>query len=221
MTDAGKGSPKERLLDAVRREPSATRAEVKRDTTLRLAGAALATAVVFGLFGGAHATLRPAPSVFAVTAAWSAISVATTFLVLRRGRAMVGTRPSLLLATVVVVPVLLAAAWFAFPWPDAPASAPRGLAIDATCFGLTIALAGFPLAAFFAVRRDGDPLHPGWTGAALGAAAGAWGSTFIELHCDLALPRHVLVGHLGPVLLLAALGASAGQLLLALRADRG
>jgi hypothetical protein len=63
-----------------------------------------------------------------------------------------------------------------------------------------------PLAAFAYVRRHTDPVHPRLTGAAVGAAAGAWGALAIGMHCPGTMPVHVLAGHVTPVFLLTLLG---------------
>ena len=41
-----------------------------------------------------------------------------------------------------------------------------------------------------------------------GAAAGAWAAVMVELWCLLALPEHILVGHVLPLVALAAAGAA-------------
>jgi hypothetical protein len=68
-----------------------------------------------------------------------------------------------------------------------------------------------PLLAFLFVRRRSDPVHPMTTGAAIGAASGAWGALAIEFHCSMTYLAHVVVGHILPVVALAALGAWFGR----------
>ena len=74
------------------------------------------------------------------------------------------------------------------------------------------------LAAFLFLRRGSDPVHPRASGAALGAAAGAWASVLIHLHCPVAATDHVLLGHLAPVLFLSLAGVLVGRRLLGVRA---
>ena len=78
------------------------------------------------------------------------------------------------------------------------------------CLVLTLLLAAAPLAALVFSRRASDPVHPRATGAALGAAAGAWAAVAIDLRCAYGTLEHVAFGHALPVVLLAALGAWLG-----------
>ena len=56
-----------------------------------------------------------------------------------------------------------------------------------------------------------DPVAPRLTGAAIGAAAGAWGALCIELRCEPRLASSTsLLGHVMPVALLALVGWSSG-----------
>lgn len=63
-----------------------------------------------------------------------------------------------------------------------------------------------------------DPIHPRLTRAALGAAAGAWGSWAMGLHCPYTEFGHVILGHLLPTGVLALVGLVAGQVFLAMHA---
>jgi hypothetical protein len=101
-------------------------------------------------------------------------------------------------------------------WPDAPVAA--SFAAHATCFVFTALFALAPFAAFFAVRRGSDPVHPRATGAAMGAAAGAWGGVLIDLHCAASNAEHIAFGHVLPVAMLAGVGAAIGARVLGLRA---
>ncbi|MSQ81980.1 MAG: DUF1109 family protein [Myxococcales bacterium] len=62
---------------------------------------------------------------------------------------------------------------------------------------------------------------PSWTGAALGAAAGAWAGVFVDLWCPLSNAEHVAGGHALPMLILVAVGAVAGVKVLGLRSAAG
>jgi hypothetical protein len=67
------------------------------------------------------------------------------------------------------------------------------------------------LVAFVAVRRRSDPVHPGVAGAALGVTAGVAAGTLVDLWCPVGFVQHVLLGHILPLLVVAALGAWAGR----------
>ena len=87
------------------------------------------------------------------------------------------------------------------------------------CLVIALAMATAPLLAFMLLAKGSDPVHPRAMGAALGAAAGAWGALGIGLHCPYAFPAHVALGHVLPVLLLAGIGALAGGRLVGVRAQ--
>ncbi len=70
------------------------------------------------------------------------------------------------------------------------------------------------------VRRGSDPVHPAATGAALGAACGACAGVMVELWCPVGAPRHVAVGHILPIVVVAILGASVGARFIAMRCAR-
>jgi len=54
-------------------------------------------------------------------------------------------------------------------------------------------------------------LRPGITGAALGMAAAIAAGGLVDLWCPVAHVEHLLLGHILPLVLLAALGALAGR----------
>ena len=211
---------KAQLLEAVRAEPSPTRADVVRRERVWSLGASCLTALLFVLAGGMRVGSRPPMLVASSAGAWGGIAVVATVMALRRGRSMLGAPGSWLLAGTIAVPLLLAVAWFALPWVSLGAPATRGYSIDAACFAVTVALSAPLVLAFFVRRQDGDPLQPSVTGAALGAAAGAWGAVLIDLHCETVDPRHVVLGHLLPVVTLAFVGALIARSSLAIHAKR-
>jgi hypothetical protein len=87
-------------------------------------------------------------------------------------------------------------------WPGRP-----GL----RCFFLTMGLGLGPLASLAVLYRNSEPLRPGFVGAAMGVAIGAAAWVLLELWCPVAYPRHLLVGHVAPTLLLAMIGAVLGR----------
>jgi len=212
---------KTRILAAVRADESLVRSQVERRDLLLLAGGTpvLAGLVLFGA-GGVHVVDRPPALVVASAALWAVVAALGTVVALRRGRSMLGSPSAWLAAGALGVVPLLAATWFLLPWPPLTVPVPHRLGLDAVCFGLTLALALAPLYAFLRVRREGDPVHPTVTGAAAGAAAGAWGATLIDLHCERVDPAHILLGHLAPVAALVVVGALLARSLLAIRLSR-
>lgn len=207
-----------RLLAEVRAEPSPVRQAVRRRDLAAIVAAAVLALLVFMLAGGPRASQRPFSLVVSAATAWATIAAVATALALRRGRSMLGTPRTSLVVAAVSVPPLLALTWFGFPSSVVRTSVPHGFDIDARCFALTLALAAAPFVAFFLLRREGDPVRPGATGAALGASAGAWGAVLMDCHCEITDPRHVLLGHLLPVALLVCVGALVARSLLTMRA---
>jgi hypothetical protein len=84
---------------------------------------------------------------------------------------------------------------------------------------MTLLFAAAPLVAFAALGRRGEALSPRLAGAALGAACGAWGAAAHVLVCRVTGAEHMVLGHLLPVLFLAAIGALLGDRVLAVRAS--
>ncbi len=70
-----------------------------------------------------------------------------------------------------------------------------------------------PLAGALALARRAAPLERGWTGLLAGLAAGSLPALAMQLGC-MDEPLHALIAHLGPVLLVAAAGATLGPLVL-------
>lgn len=82
------------------------------------------------------------------------------------------------------------------------------------CFGRVIAIGFVPTVALLVMLRRAAPLRPRWTGTlALGGATAA-GALAIQFICPIDDASHTLAGHLGPVLVMAALGAAAAIALL-------
>jgi hypothetical protein len=71
-----------------------------------------------------------------------------------------------------------------------------------------------PLLALIVPRRGTDPVHPVFTGAALGMTAGAWTAMMAYLRCPHAVSLHCIVAHVVPMLVFAFVGALLGRALL-------
>lgn len=212
---------KARLLDAVQREPSPSRLSVRRANVLAaLAGFAWLALVFFFRVGGVVLRKRPVGHVVVLGLGWLLLAAAATLLSASRGRSLLG-RPShlLRLAAGLTVPLLFAWAFLSnAAWPETNGLACPTPAGHVKCFINTITMGVGPLVGFMFLRRGDDPVHPRLTGAALGAAAGAWGSWAMGLHCPYTELGHVLLGHVLPTGVLALVGLIAGQIFLAMRA---
>jgi hypothetical protein len=173
--------------------------------------------MVFVLAGGPHRTGRPISLMIGTAAGAALIAAASFTIAFGRGRSMLGRPRRWLIAASLLVPVGLFAwkmAWSA-RYVGMQADSPARLGLR--CFGLSVAMAICPLAAVLWSRRSSDPLHPVTTGVALGVAIGASGWVLTDLWCPVGYPRHVLIGHVLPILVLAVVGAMAGRRLIALR----
>ena len=217
MSTAGDAELRARILGSVAAEPSPTRGQRRRRDLLLFAGAAAVAVAVFALFGGVRPYTRPLSLLLGTAAGTALLAAVGLALAFGRGRSMVGRSRQVLFATLASLPFALLA-WKAgvsafyegmsVPWPGRPGY---------RCLALSLAVGLTPLLAALAARRKSDPVHPGTTGAAIGAACGLAAAALVDLWCPVAHLPHLLLGHLLPIALLALAGAAAGSRLLALR----
>jgi hypothetical protein len=202
---------------------SATKeARVPLRRTVRLRIAFLLAAIVLVVFGaleaegGIHWDGRPRWFIIGTGIGWAGIALMATWLGARRGRSMVGRPKALLWAAAVGTPLLLFAwslLWnFLYPPTFQQCVDSSGLPrVGLKCLDLVLSTASLPLLALGLWRARLDPTHPGATGAALGAAMGAWAGFTIDLSCECTNPSHVLIGHVSPVMLLTLAGYILGR----------
>ena len=204
-----------KILEATRKQPSPVRAEAQQRALGWVASALLVPVALFALLGGAEQGPRPLPLLLLTGLGTFALAAIALWGALGRGGRTLGRPRAWLLAMALVPCVLLPVCKLGFSmlfpnmlqaWPTRP-----GL----RCFGFSLLLGLVPLLALLFARRGADPVHPRTLGAALGAAGGLWAATLVDLWCPVAFPLHVVLGHVLPALLLAALGAVAGARLLA------
>jgi hypothetical protein len=211
---------RERVLEAARAERSATRRESVLRTALVIAAALSASVAVFALRGGLRAEPRGG-TLIVLTAGGSALLAAViAAIALGRGRSMLGRPRAWLIVPVLAAPFALLA------WKIAVSSRFPGMCVawdgrpGFRCLWLSLAMAGAPLAALLLLRRRTDPVHPALSGAALGCAAAACSWVLVDMWCPVAHVEHLLLGHVLPLVLVTALGALAGRLVLGVRARR-
>jgi len=72
------------------------------------------------------------------------------------------------------------------------------------CFGRVVLVALLPAVMLFVMVRRGTPLRPRWTAAMATAAAASAGALAVHVACPLDDPGHVFLGHLVPVMAMAA-----------------
>jgi hypothetical protein len=210
---------KAHVLAAAARESSPDRRRVSRQLGTAWLVAATTTVAIFLLVGGMRAAERPLTFVLGTAGGWVGISLLATTTSARRG-SMIGRPRIFLLLTAVATPVALCVWYIAFAevsghrlGPAVPTSAALRCAI------VSSALAAGPFAVMMRSRLATDPAHPRATGASLGAVAGAWSGVMMDLHCEQTDVLHVALGHVGPALLLALVGALLGERLLGMHAE--
>lgn len=219
-----------RVLEAVQREPAATRASYGQRRALGIAGGFAFSAAVAGIEGASKGTVesarawhvvaeggvphQPAPTGYGATIAlaWLVISVLSTWGGVMRGRSLIGRSARIKAAVAGLTPLALLTTWFAARWVWVESTDdPPALSVHATCAAMGLVYAVGPLIAFVAFRRTKDPLTPRLSAAAAGAAAGAWGALVQFPFCDCTSALHVALGHVLPVAGLAGLGFVVGS----------
>ncbi|MDB4936961.1 MAG: hypothetical protein JWP87_3933 [Labilithrix sp.] len=207
-----------RVLAEVARTPSPTRAVYKRRIVLVAAVGALATVALFVAMGGMSPGTRPVEMI-AFTVGFGLVAAAVlTRLSSGQRHSMLGRpRTVLLTAVVVTAPVLAVLALVAtIAWPVHGGDHVDG-GTNLTCGAITVLQGALPLMALLIPKRGTDPVHPAVTGAALGMTAGAWTVVMAYLRCPHAAAVHCIVAHVVPTLILTALGAVLGWLILRVR----
>jgi len=208
-----------RVLAAAGAQPVATRKQGVGRATLALVLGFGVTLGILLYIGGPSADGRPMPYMALIVATWVPIGLLATWGGVSRGRAMLGrsagARAMVILATPAAL--LFAALVAGYAWPET-------LEDDATlhshllCVTVTLLSALGPLAAFAILRRASDPVAPRLTGAAIGAASGAWGALAIELRCGHSSLSHIALGHVLPIAALTLLGVLIGDRVVAIHA---
>jgi hypothetical protein len=208
------------VLEHARATPSPTKSKTTRANAIMIALGVATAATMIAAFG---ISLGGRPLVFVALSAvgWAAIAASVSALSQSRGKTMLGkTRMLLVVAATCAAPAIFG--WvmsLTMAWPEV--REPAGTwQTHLTCFAATLVLSLGPVIALAFVRRASDPVHPRATGAAIGAAAGAWGGVLIDMHCPITHPLHIALAHVMPVLVYAAIMALASSRLFGVRAMR-
>ena len=185
-----------------------------------LATLAVSAVLFFAVDGVHHALGRPAWALVASVALWGVVALVSLRAAWRGGVSFgAGSLTSLAIVTV-SAPAVLLAMYLAFVRIDPRLAHLHSDRLGLNCFALTLAAAACPLAGLSLARRSSDPLHPMASGAALGVGCAALGGVLVALWCPVATPRHILVGHVLPMGVLASIGAMLGARVIAMRPGR-
>jgi hypothetical protein len=146
----------------------------------------------------------------------AALTLASTFVAVSRGRR--GFGPS---AAVLAIGVALVAPVYALLTAVQPIhmndAAIAGVTISpwgARCALIAGVIGITAMASFTAALRRAVPVASGLRGVAVGAAAGAWAGLAVFMFCPSGDPQHLIVGHLAPIVVLTLMGALATPALL-------
>ena len=206
---------KGRILTAVQAEPAPTQSTVRRRGWLTLGISAAAAIAIFAHYGGMRVSGRPALLILLTCLGWSVIGAAAAAFAVARGRTMLRRSTASLAILLGAVPLVLLAWKVGVTVPFGPEmSVPWSERPGFRCLGLTLAMAAPLLIALLVMRRRNDPVHPGIAGAALGMVAAISAGALVDLWCPVAYLPHVLLGHILPLVIAAAVGAWAGRRLL-------
>lgn len=209
---------KARILEATRAAPSVTRPATRKDGWLVASASVIVAVTMFFAFNGTdHGQGRASWFYVASCVGWLAVAAVSMWAALARGSSVAGRPRAWLLAVVAGTPALLFGMMFGLGVAYPEATLLHSERVGFKCLGLTVAAALFPLMGLAVVRRQSDPVHPIATGAALGAACGASAGVMVEMWCPVAAPRHVAVGHILPIFIMAVVGALLGARVIAMR----
>ncbi len=207
-------SLKARILEAAKKNPVPAR-KSRVPMSLALAAAAvLAMLAVLDFFGGPHhADGRPTTYGSAAVGCTMVVAALASFTVLPRRRSMLPRSRAHLLSVAIGVPLLVGLCTMLWhPLYDDPFER-----LGVRCFAMVMLTAPWPFIALSYARDRIDPVSARLSGAAMGAASGAWAAVMVALWCPLAEPGHVLRAHVLPVVVLSLAGAVLGTRLFGLR----
>lgn len=205
---------RERILADAASRPSPTRKQGQTAARLLTAASIAAGVLIFEAVGGfAHAAGRPLGISIALSFGWMIVSAVLTWLVMGRGGTTMSRPPLVLAGATLAAPVLL------FGWMHLfhGTYVEPFQAVGYRCLRYTLLISAAPIVSFLLVRRAIEPRYPGLLGAAAGAACASWAGVLVDLWCPLTNARHVLVGHVAPLVGAILVGAIFGRFSLGLR----
>lgn len=197
-----------RVLAAIAAAPAPTRTTGRRrGVVLGIASVAVALGIFEGVGGLEHAAARPMPLTLAIGGGWALITALLSGAILWRRGSTLGRPPIVLVLGAFAIPVALVIWMHLFEGTYTEPYVREGW----RCLVYTLAMSALPLASFLALRRGIEPRGPWALGAAIGACCGASTGVLVDLWCPLTNARHVLVGHVLPIVILVTVGTLIGR----------
>jgi hypothetical protein len=215
-------TPSERLYARVRSAVESTSAPTTRTRTRILAALAIVPALttvvvlissewVYGQpTAGLEIDVASRGAVATVLALLAALALAATLFALSQGRRGLGIAATWLVSIAALVAPVYAALTVLQPLhsgaaDDVASISPWGL----RCIVIATIVSATTMAIFAVALRRAVVVASGLRGAALGAAAGAWGGLAVFVFCPSGELQHLLVGHVLPIALFTLLGGIA------------
>lgn len=215
-----------RVRSAIEKTPAAT----TRTRTLILAALALVPALTMLVVAIASEAVygRPAAGLgidvaspagmLAILALLAGLTLVATLFALWQGRAGLGIASMWLVSIAVLVAPVYAALTVLQPLHSGAADniALTGVAISPwglRCIFIATVVSASVLAIFAVALRRAVAVASGLRGAALGAAAGAWGGLAVFAFCPSGETQHLLIGHVLPVALFTVFGVGLARAL--------
>ena len=207
-------SLRDRILADAAKRPVRTRGQGRLRATVAYSIATAGALALFQAWGGmSHSAGRPGSLTFGIAAGAVLLAAAATSVAWWRGRSLVGRPASFLLATAALLPV----ATFVWMVSFSGHYAEPFQRVGWRCLGMTLFGGSLLLGAVATLRNRTVAVHAPVSGAALGVTAGSWAAVLVDLWCPLTNVPHVLVGHVLPLVILAAVGGVLGHRVLRIR----
>ena len=181
---------------------------------------AVAFSLLMAAGGLQHGEGRPPWMLFGTALGWVTVALLATWGAFGRGKSAVGRARAWLGVIAIATPAVLFSSTLVWNLVYPESAHWWEGRVGWKCLGLTLGMAIWPLVGMALVRRSSDPVHPGVTGAALGAASGAWAGVVVDLWCPVSHPAHVAFGHILPIVLLSLFGLALGRRIIAMRPKR-
>jgi hypothetical protein len=203
------GEVERRILDLAQHSPP----QMRLGTRLALASAVVVGTTIVTVLAHPRPDLRhvPVTALAVSTGAVLAIALASLLGVSWSRRSTGPSVRTLRLVALGTAPLLaLVTASRPLTTADGPTSLSSGIIDALACLATMGAASGVGLLALLIAFRRAVSVAPHLRGAALGAAAGAFGGLAMQLRCPSPDPVHILAGHVVPIAIIATIGALVG-----------